>query len=151
MTGGRITIDGVDIRQMSQKKLRHLVGYVPQKGVLFSGSIASNIQFAGNVSEKQMAEAAEIAQAKEFISEKEEGYQSQMRYGSAHLPPLADNGKTHLQKQLLRSNPLSYHPADVLDPKSFLMPESLLRPTESGFQGNSYRSFRDSGVFQGKI
>ena len=85
VTGGRITIDGVDIRQMSQKKLRHLVGYVPQKGVLFSGSIASNIQFAGNVSEKQMAEAAEIAQAKEFISEKEEGYQSPISQGGANV------------------------------------------------------------------
>ncbi len=85
VTGGRITIDGVDIRQMSQKKLRHLVGYVPQKGVLFSGSIASNIQFAGNVSEKQMVEAAEIAQAKEFISEKEEGYQSPISQGGANV------------------------------------------------------------------
>ena len=62
VTEGRITMDGVDIRQMTQKKLRDLVGYVPQKGVLFSGTIASNIKFSGNVSEAQMLEAAEITQ-----------------------------------------------------------------------------------------
>ncbi len=85
VTAGRITMDGVDIRQISQKKLRDLIGYVPQKGILFSGTIASNIQFAGNVSEKQMQEAAEIAQAKEFILEKEEKYDSPISQGGTNV------------------------------------------------------------------
>ena len=85
VTEGRITMDGVDIRQMTQKKLRDLVGYVPQKGVLFSGTIASNIKFSGNVSEAQMLEAAEIAQAKEFICEKEEEYESPISQGGTNV------------------------------------------------------------------
>lgn len=85
VTAGRITMDGVDIRKMSQKKLRELIGYVPQKGVLFSGTIASNIQFAGNVSEEQMKEAARIAQAEEFISEKEEKFESPISQGGTNV------------------------------------------------------------------
>ena len=78
-------MDGVDIRKMSQKKLRDLIGYVPQKGMLFSGTIASNIQFAGNVTEAQMEEAAEIAQAKAFISEKEEQFESPISQGGTNV------------------------------------------------------------------
>ncbi len=85
VTAGRITMDGVDIRQMSQKKLRDLIGYVPQKGVLFSGTIASNIGFAGNVSEAQIREAARIAQAQEFIQEKEEQFDSPIAQGGTNV------------------------------------------------------------------
>lgn len=85
VTAGKITMDGVDIRKMSQKKLRDLIGYVPQKGMLFSGTIASNIQFAGNVTEAQMEEAAEIAQAKAFISEKEEQFESPISQGGTNV------------------------------------------------------------------
>lgn len=85
VTEGRILVDGVDIRRMSQRKLRDLIGYVPQKGVLFSGTIASNIQFAGNVSEEQMVEAAGIAQAEEFIREKEERYDSPIAQGGTNV------------------------------------------------------------------
>lgn len=85
VTAGRITMDGVDIRQMSQKKLRDLIGYVPQKGVLFSGTIASNIGFAGNVSEAQIRESARIAQAQEFIQEKEEQFDSPIAQGGTNV------------------------------------------------------------------
>ncbi len=85
VTCGRITMDGVDIRKMSQKKLRDLIGYVPQKGVLFSGTIASNICFAGNVSEGQMREAAQIAQAQEFITEKDEQFDSSISQGGSNV------------------------------------------------------------------
>lgn len=85
VTAGRITMDGVDIRQMSQRKLRDLIGYVPQKGVLFSGTIASNIGFAGNVSETQIREAARIAQAQEFIQEKEEQFDSPISQGGTNV------------------------------------------------------------------
>ena len=83
VTGGRITLDGVDIRDISQKRLRDLVGYVPQRGILFSGTIESNLKYAGDtVTDSDMREAAEIAQATEFITAKEEGYNS----------PIAQNG-----------------------------------------------------------
>ncbi len=85
VTSGRVTMDGVDIRQMSQRKLRSLIGYVPQKGVLFSGTIASNIGFAGNVSKEQIQEAAGIAQAQEFILEKEEQYDSAISQGGTNV------------------------------------------------------------------
>ena len=85
VTEGKVTIDGVDIRDITQKKLRSLLGYVPQKGVLFSGTIASNIGFAGDVSEEKIQEAAQIAQAEEFISEKEEGYDSPIAQGGTNV------------------------------------------------------------------
>lgn len=85
VTSGRVTMDGVDIRQMSQKKLRSLIGYVPQKGVLFSGTIASNIGFAGNVSKEQIQEAAGIAQAQEFILAKDEQYDSTISQGGTNV------------------------------------------------------------------
>ena len=77
MTGGEITLDGVDIRKYSRKDLRESIGFVPQKGILFSGTIASNLRFgAKDATDEQIREAAEIAQASEFIEEKEDGYQS---------------------------------------------------------------------------
>ena len=83
VTGGRITLDGVDIRDISQKRLRDLVGYVPQRGTLFSGTIESNLKYAGEtVTDDDMREAADIAQATEFIETKEEGFES----------PIAQNG-----------------------------------------------------------
>lgn len=87
VTGGQITIDGIDIRKLSQKKLRSMLGFVPQKGVLFSGTIASNIKFAGDdlVSDEMMKEAAEIAQAKEFIEGKKETYESAIAQGGTNV------------------------------------------------------------------
>ena len=69
--------DGIDIRDIKQHDLREKLGYVPQKGVLFSGNIASNIMFGNqDGTEAEMKEAAEIAQATEFIETKPEGYES---------------------------------------------------------------------------
>ena len=86
MTSGSITIDGIDVREMSQEKLRSLIGYVPQKGVLFSGTIASNLKFAGDqVSDEMMKEAADIAQAVDFIEEKEEKYNSPIAQGGTNV------------------------------------------------------------------
>lgn len=85
VTEGRITLDGVDIRDLSQKELRNMIGYVPQQGFLFSGTIASNLQFAGNVTEADMKEAAEIAQAESFILEKEERYGSPIAQGGTNV------------------------------------------------------------------
>lgn len=87
VTGGRITLDGVDIRDLSQHKLRELLGFVPQKGMLFSGNIESNIKFAGEdtISDEAMVEAAGIAQAVEFIDSKPEQYKSRISEGGTNV------------------------------------------------------------------
>lgn len=86
MTGGRITVGGKDIREISQHELRDRLGYVPQKGVLFSGTIASNILYGcPEGEEEQMKEAARIAQAEEFIEEKPEGYESPVSQGGGNV------------------------------------------------------------------
>lgn len=86
VTQGDITLDGVDIREVKQHELREKLGYVPQKGVLFSGDIASNIMFGNSHgSEAEMMEAAEIAQATEFIDTKPEKYQSPISQGGANV------------------------------------------------------------------
>ena len=85
-TAGRITIDGVDIREVSMNKLRNLLGFVPQKGVLFSGTIESNIKFGDeNITDEEMKTAAEIAQATEFILAKEEKYNSEISQGGSNV------------------------------------------------------------------
>ena len=85
-TAGRITIDGVYIRDVSMNKLRNLLGFVPQKGVLFSGTIESNIKFGDeNITDEEMKTAAEIAQATEFILAKEEKYNSEISQGGSNV------------------------------------------------------------------
>ncbi len=77
VTEGSVRLDGVDVRDMTLSDLRSRIGYVPQQGMLFSGTIESNLKFAGEgVSDADMTEAARVAQAQEFIAEKDEGYQS---------------------------------------------------------------------------
>lgn len=86
VTGGRITIDGMDIREAAMTDLRRNIGYVPQKGVLFSGTIASNLRFgADDATENELAEAAEIAQAADFIEEKEDKYDSAIAQGGSNV------------------------------------------------------------------
>ena len=86
VTDGKITIDGKDIRNVSQHELREKLGYVPQKAVLFSGDIASNILY-GNPegSEAEMTEAATIAQATEFIEQKKKKYKSTISQGGSNV------------------------------------------------------------------
>ncbi len=86
VTEGKITLDNLDIREVSQNDLREKLGYVPQKGVLFSGTIASNIMF-GNPegSDEEMTEAAEIAQATEFIDTKKKKYDSSIAQGGSNV------------------------------------------------------------------
>ena len=86
VTEGSITLDGTDIREVSQHELRDRLGYVPQKGLLFSGDIASNIMFGNpDGSEEEMKEAAEIAQAVEFIEEKPDRYKSHIAQGGSNV------------------------------------------------------------------
>ncbi|OUP80549.1 ABC transporter [Lachnoclostridium sp. An169] len=86
VTEGSITLDGVDIREVSQHDLREKLGFVPQKGLLFSGDIASNIMFGNpHGTKEEMVEAAEIAQATEFIDSKPDGYESPISQGGANV------------------------------------------------------------------
>lgn len=86
VTEGSVTVDGVDVRELSMKELRDEVGYVPQKGVLFSGTIASNLRYGkAEATDDELREAAEIAQATEFIEEKKEKYQSSIAQGGTNV------------------------------------------------------------------
>ena len=86
VTGGRVTVDGIDVRAMPQAQLHDLLGYVPQKGVLFSGTIASNLKFGGEaITDAQMQKAAAIAQATDFIEAKPEGYASPIAQGGSNV------------------------------------------------------------------
>ena len=85
-TEGEIYVDGVNIKDVSQKELRDVIGFVPQKGTLFSGTIESNIKYSDeNMSDEQMISAAEIAQATEFIENKEEKYKSPISQGGGNV------------------------------------------------------------------
>ena len=113
VTEGSISIDGVDIREISQKALRDRIGYVPQKGVLFSGTVESNLKYGGEqITDSQMELAAEIAQATEFITSKEAGYQS----------PIAQNGSNVSGGQRQR---LSIARAIAKQPQIFLFDDSF--------------------------
>ena len=86
VTGGEILVDGVNIKQVSQKDLRDIIGFVPQKGVLFSGTIESNIKYSDeNMSDERMVKAAKIAQAEEFINSKTDKYNSEISQGGNNV------------------------------------------------------------------
>jgi ATP-binding cassette subfamily B protein len=83
---GRILVDGVDVRELRQEDLRSKIGYVPQKAVLFSGTVASNIRFGReSATDEDMRRAATIAQAAEFIDQKPEGYAAPVAQGGTNL------------------------------------------------------------------
>ena len=113
VTEGSIQIDGVDIRNLRLKDLRELIGYVPQKGVLFSGDVASNIKFAsGAITDDKMQAAAEIAHASEFIEGMDQTFKADISQGGANL----SGG----QKQRL-----SIARAIAKDPKIYLFDDSF--------------------------
>ena len=86
VTGGKITLDGKDIRNITMADLREEIGFVPQKGVLFSGTIASNLRFGkDDASDEQIKKAAEIAQATEFIEAKDDKYDSSIAQGGSNV------------------------------------------------------------------
>ncbi|HOQ64109.1 MAG TPA: ABC transporter ATP-binding protein, partial [Clostridia bacterium] len=86
VTSGRITLDGVDIRQLALPDLRGRIGLVPQQAQLFSGTIEHNLRFTGDgLSLEQLEEAAGIAQASDFIAQKEDGYQSEVAQDASNF------------------------------------------------------------------
>ena len=86
VTGGKVTLDGVDVRDMPLSELRRRVGYIPQQGMLFSGTVESNLKFAGeSVSDDDMRRAAGIAQATEFIEQREGAWNSEISQGGSNV------------------------------------------------------------------
>ncbi len=86
VTEGQVMLDGVDVRDLSLSDLRGRIGYIPQQGMLFSGTVESNLKFAGDsVSDEDMREAARVAQATEFIEEREVGYGSPISQGGGNV------------------------------------------------------------------
>lgn len=86
VTEGQILVDGVDIREVTQKNLREKIGYVPQKGILFTGTIESNLRYGNpNATDEEIREAAEIAQATEFIDSKPEGFDTKIAQGGTNV------------------------------------------------------------------
>ena len=113
VTAGELLIDGVNIKEVSQKDLRDIIGFVPQKGILFSGTIESNIKYSNeNMSDERMKEAAEIAQATEFIEAKPGQYDSEIAQGG--------NNVSGGQKQRL-----SIARAIAKDPEIFVFDDSF--------------------------
>ena len=86
VTEGRILIDGRDIREISQRRLREMIGYIPQKGMLFSGTIGSNLRYGKeDATDEELREAAETAQAMEFIEEKDRGFEGEVSQGGTYV------------------------------------------------------------------
>lgn len=85
VTGGKILIDGINIKDIDLHNLRDVIGFVPQKGILFSGTIASNIMFGKKITKQEMEKVANIAQAKKFIEEKDKKYNSEISQGGTNV------------------------------------------------------------------
>jgi ATP-binding cassette subfamily B protein len=84
--GGNILVDGIDVREMTQEELRNKIGFVPQKAILFSGTIAENIRFGSkNASDEEIKHAAEVAQAADFIETMDGGYDHEIAQGGTNV------------------------------------------------------------------
>ena len=113
VTGGKITLDGKDIRNIKMSDLREEIGFVPQKGVLFSGTIASNLRFGKEeATDEEIAKAAKIAQATEFIETKDDRYDSAIAQGGSNV----SGGEKHR---------LAIARAIAKDPKIFVFDDSF--------------------------
>ena len=86
VTGGRVLVDGVDVRDIPQKELRDKIGYVPQKGLLFSGTIATNLRYGDeDAPDALLQQSADIAQATEFISQLDKGFDTEISQGGTNV------------------------------------------------------------------
>ena len=113
VTSGSVSVDGIDVRELSQQRLHELIGYVPQKGMLFSGTVESNLKFAGDsVTDADMERAAEIAQASGFISERADGYQAEISQSGTNV-----SGGQRQRLSIARA--IAKHPAIYLFDDSF--------------------------------
>ncbi len=137
VTAGSVTLDGRDIRNISMEELREEIGYVPQKGILFSGTIESNLRFGReNATAEQIKEAASIAQATDFIEEKAEQYESAVAQGGTNV-----SGGQRQRLAIAR--------AIVKDPRIFIFDDSfsaLDLKTDAALRGALSKKVKDKTV-----
>lgn len=137
VTAGSVTLDGRDIRNISMEELREEIGYVPQKGILFSGTIESNLRFGReNATAEQIKEAAAIAQATDFIEEKAEQYESAVAQGGTNV-----SGGQRQRLAIAR--------AIVKDPRIFIFDDSfsaLDLKTDAALRGALSKKVKDKTV-----
>ncbi|MCL2088833.1 MAG: ABC transporter ATP-binding protein/permease [Oscillospiraceae bacterium] len=106
VTSGRILIDGIDIRSITQHDLRDKIGFISQKSILFSGTVQSNLKYGNdNASDDVMIKSAEIAQAEQFISEREDGYDSAVSQGGGNLSG-GQKQRISIARALVKSSPV---------------------------------------------
>ncbi len=138
VTGGSITLDGKDIRRITMKDLRDEIGFVPQKGVLFSGTIASNLRFGkDDASDEEIAKAAEIAQATEFIEAKDDKYETPIAQGGSNVSG-GQKQRLAIARAILADNKiliLVMKDGDIIEQGNH---EQLL--AQNGFYANLYNS-----------
>ena len=106
VTQGQITLDGVDVRKLPQEELRQQIGYVPQKGMLFSGTVASNLRYGKeDAGEEELQKALEIAQASDFVGEMDEGMESSIAQGGTNVSG-GQRQRLSIARALTRKAPL---------------------------------------------
>jgi ATP-binding cassette subfamily B protein len=137
VTEGSITIDGVDVRSMDLKQLRQQIGFVPQKGTLFSGTIASNISYGNpTAAQEELELAAQIAQAEEFIQEKPHGYETEVAQGGTNV----SGGQ---RQRLAIARAIAKHPKIYVFDDSF---SALDYKTDSRLRSALHRQVGDAAV-----
>ncbi|MBM6675942.1 ABC transporter ATP-binding protein [Olsenella uli] len=137
VTGGAVLLDGVDVRDWSLSELRRRIGYVPQQGMLFSGTVETNLKFAGDcVSDEDMREAARVAQAEEFIEERPEGYDAPISQGGTNV----SGGQ---RQRLAIARALAKHPEVVVFDDSF---SALDYATDARLRAELARTVTDAAV-----
>ena len=136
-TEGSVTLDGVDVRKMSLADLRGRIGYVPQQGMLFSGTIASNIAYGkDNISDEDVREAARVAQATDFIAEKDDGYDTAIAQRGSNV----SGGQ---RQRLAIARALATHPEVLVFDDSF---SALDYATDARLRAELARSVKDAAV-----
>jgi ATP-binding cassette subfamily B protein len=136
-TGGSVQLDGVDVRDMRLSELRRRVGYIPQQGMLFSGTVESNLKFAGDdITDDTMREAARVAQATDFIEERDGAYASPISQGGSNV----SGGQ---RQRLAIARALAKHPEVIVFDDSF---SALDYATDARLREELARSVTDAAL-----
>ena len=145
VTAGSVTLDGVDVRDLTQRELRSQLGYVPQKAFLFSGTIASNVAYADEgMPRSRVEEAADIAQATEFVSAKEEGFDAPVSQGGTNV---SGGQRQRLAiARALATDARAYLFDDSFSALDYKTDASCGRSCESGFPARRWSSWRSASL-----